>query len=77
VEDLIEATIRSLSVKYPSCQYKSLWKDGLIILSSVDIRSVMEDLMVEQKARTMAFGTEEEMMDFMFDHSSPFHVGHV
>ena len=74
VEDLIEATIRSLSVKYPSCQYKSLWKDGLIILSSVDIRSVMEDLMDEQKARTMAFGTPEEMMDFMFDHSSSFHV---
>ena len=71
LEDLIEATIRSLSAKYPSCQYKSLWKDGMIILSSVDIRSVMEDLINEQKARTMPVNsstTVEEMMDFMFDH---------
>ena len=77
VEDLIEATIRSLSAKYPSCQYKSLWKDGMIILSSVDILSVMEDLMNEQKARTMKFGTVEEMMDFLFDHAVPdeFHPG--
>ena len=69
VEDLIEATIRSLSAKYPRCHYKSLWRDGMIILSSVDIRSVMEDLINEQKARTMEFGTVEEMMDFMFDHA--------
>jgi hypothetical protein len=77
VEDLIDATIRSLSAKYPSCQYKSLWRDGMIILSSVDILSVMEDLMNEQKARTMRFGTVEEMMDFLFDHevTDEFHHG--
>ena len=70
-EDLIDAAIRSLSAKYPSCQYESLWKDGMIILSSVDILSVMEDLMYEKKARTMRLGTEEEMMDFLFDHAVP------
>ena len=77
VEDLIEATIRSLSAKYPRCHYKSLWRDGMIILSSVDILSVMEDLMNEQKARTMKFGTVEEMMDFLFDHevTDEFHHG--
>ena len=49
-------------------------KDGMIILSSVDIRSVMTDLWNEEEARTMSVNSStsvDEMMDFLFDGRKP------